>query len=280
MAKEKKDEIVVKQENSLVVADDFMDTYIEEHDVRDIDSSEVITPRINLLQAMSKQVKKSEAEYIKGAEEGMMMNSLTKELFSGEKGLRFVPCYNETGWNEWIPQSLGGGLAKRWGKDVSFKQTYVEEKGKYQRIATDDKGKSYVASEVSKYSDYYVLVINEDGSYFPAVIGFSGTKYKVHRKLINDISLPDYKKKDGSFVTPAPFYRVYDLFTVPESDGTNSWFNYKFERAGNYNILQNKEQVAKSAAEFRNLVQEGKIVAVAEQQDDAKVIDNDDETTI
>lgn len=281
MAK-KENEVVLQKSNLPVEFAAEIDAYIEQNDVRDIEADEVITPRISLLQSMSKQVKKSEADYIKGAEEGMLINTLTKEVYDGATGITFVPCYSERIFNEWIPQSLGGGLLKRWGADESFRsQGYIEEKGKWQKIATDDKGKQYVASEVIKTADYYVLVINEEtGAFYPAAIGFSGTKYKVHRKLINDLSLADYVKKDGSSVTPPPFFRVYNLVTIPESDGTNSWFNYKFSRKSDINSLKNSKSVWEAAKQFRALVQEGKIVASAEQQEEVRVVNHDDETTI
>ena len=283
MAKDK--EVSKIQESTAVVAFDLesdLESYVATHDVRDIENDEIITPRINLLQSMSKQVKKSESEYIKGAEEGMMMNSLTKDVYDGGKGLTFIPCYNETGWNEWIPQSLGGGLVKRWGNDESFKtQGYVEEKGRWQKLATDDKGKSYVASEIIKYSDYYVMIVDKDsGKFSPAVIGFSGTKYKVHRKLINDISLADFTKKDGNVITPPPFYRVYDMFTIPESDGTNSWFNYKPVRIGNIHMFKNSSILWDSCKKFRELIQEGRVVASAEQQEEYKASPHDNEAAI
>lgn len=275
---EDKNEIVATNNNSVALLNEI-ESYLAENNVRDIESDEVIIPRINLLQSMSKQVKKTEAEYIKGAEEGFLFNTLTKDLIDGATGLTFVPCYNERVYNEWVPLDLGGGLAKRWGSDTSFKNSYTEEKGKWQDIEKDAKtGKDIVKSEVVKTAEYYVLIVDRaTGVFSPAVIGFSGTKYKVHRKLINDISLKDYITSTNDAVTPPPFYRVYDLFTVPESDGTNSWFNYKPVRNGIITDLPNAKAILEAAKELRKLVIEGKVIAEAEQQD---VKLDDDNTAI
>lgn len=283
----KKQEVSKIEETQLPTTFDVgsdLEAYAAANDVKDIESDEIITPRINVLQSMSKQVKKSQPEYIKGAEEGMFINGATGKLYGGDTGFYFIPCYNERVFNEWIPQSLGGGLVKRWGKDESFKnQNYVEEKGRWQKLELDDKsGKMVVKSEVIKTSDYFVLVVDkETGQYYPAVLGFSGTKYKVHRKLINDISLADYTTSTGKVITPPPFYRVYHAITVPESDGTNSWFNIKWSRAGNTTELKNSEEIWAAAKEFRKMVLEGKAVAEQEvQETHSTVVNNDDDTTI
>jgi len=280
-----KKEVVKVEEASLPATLDLgsaIETYAAENNVRDIESDEIITPRIKLLQSGSPEVKKSSAERIEGAEEGMFCNSSSKTIYSGETGIYIVPCYHERIFNEWTPVDSGGGLVKRWGNDESFKtQGYIEEKGKWQKLGQDEKGKEVVVSEIVKTADYFVLVVNkETGVFYPAVIGFSGTKYKIHRKLANDIDQADYTRKDGKTITPPSFYRVYKLTTVPESDGTNDWFNIKWERAGNIEQLKNGSDVLAAAIEFRKLVLEGKAVAEQESQEFTREATTNDETRI
>ena len=277
-----------KEENSLVeqkvqlpteLQDDF-ESYAAENDVRDIESDEVITPRIVILQGASPQVKKSSADYIAGAEEGHIFNTGTKKIYDGSTGIIIVPCFTQRTYNEWVPKDSGGGLVRRWGDDESFKHPesgYHEEKGKWQFFEVDDKGNRKIKTEIIKTADYYVLIIDEEtGAFTPAVIGFSGTKYKVHRKLINDISIPDMPKKDGSgtFVPP-PFARVYRLTTIPESNADNSWFNFRWERLS-YNIIKNPKAVIESAKQFRQLVIDG-VAKVADDIQDS-VTTHDAET--
>lgn len=270
----------VKTQLPSTLVNDF-EAYAEQNDVRDIESDEVITPRIAILQGASPQVKKSSAEYIAGAEEGHLLNTGTKKVYDGGKGIVIVPCFTQRVYNEWIPKDSGGGLVRRWGDDDSFKNIdsgYHEEKGKWQSFETDDKGKKTVKTEIIKTADYYVLLIDEEtGSFMPAVIGFSGTKYKVHRKLINDISLPDMLKKDGSGTfTPPPFARVYRLTTVPESNADNSWFNYRWERLGGVESLKNADAIVEAAKQFRKMVIEGTAKVADDIQEAAAV--NDPET--
>lgn len=279
--KEKEENALVEQNVNLPVEfqDDF-EAYAAEHDVRDIESDEVITPRIAILQGASPQVKKSSADYVSGAEEGDIFNTGTKKVFKGDKGIIIVPCYTQRVFNEWVPKDSGGGLVRRWGDDESFKNIdsgYHDEKGKWQSFEVDDKGARKVKTEIIKTADYYVLLIDpETGAFTPAVIGFSGTKYKVHRKLINDISLPDMPKKDGSGTfTPPPFARVYRLTTIPESNADNSWFNYRWERLS-YDFIKTPKAVVEAAKAFRQMVIDG-VAKVADDTQDVGAT-NDAET--
>ena len=279
--KEKDENALVETKTNLPTefSDDF-ESYAAQNDVRDIESDEVITPRIVILQGASPQVKKSSADYVKGAEEGHIFNTGTKKVYDGGTGIVIVPCFTQRVFNEWIPKDAGGGLVRRWGDDDSFKDAesgYHEEKGKWQSFEVDDKGNRKVKTEIVKTADYYVLLLDEEtGAFTPAVIGFSGTKYKVHRKLINDISLPDMAKKDGTGTfTPPPFARVYRLTTIPESNNDNSWFNFRWERLS-YDAVKNPKAVIEAAKEFRKLVIEGVAKVMDDVQDEG--VTHDPET--
>lgn len=283
MAKKEKDEnalVETKAQLPVELLED-MEQYAAQNNVRDIESDEVITPRIALLQSGSPQVKKSTPDYVAGAEEGDIFNTGTKKVFKGDTGIVFVPCFHQRIFNEWIPKNNGGGLVKRWGEDDSFKAEgsgYFEDKGKWQSWETDEKGNRKVKTEIVKTADYYVLLIDQEtGAFTPAVLGFSGTKYKVHRKLINDISLADMPKKDGTGVfTPPPFARVYRLTTIPESNADNSWFNYRWERLGGVETLKNYAAIVAAAKEFRKLVIDGVAKVADDIQDEG--VTNDAET--
>lgn len=268
MAKAKEENQLVEKNINLPAETscDF-EQYAAENDVRDLESDEIITPRLVLLQGASPQVKKSSADYVQGAEEGHIFNTGTKKIYDGAKGILIIPCYHHRIYNEWIPKDSGGGLVKRWGSDESFKRdpNYQEEKGKYQSFEFDDKGNRKVKTEIIKTADHYVLIIDEEtGEFTPAVLGFSGTKYKVHRKFANDIAIADLEKKDGTgTIVPPSFSRAYRITTIPESNADNSWFIYRFERvSGNIKKntppqIKNLDAIIKTAIEFRKLAIEG-----------------------
>lgn len=64
-------------------------------------------PFLSVLQGISPEVADNNPE---GARAGMFINTITKEMFDGEKvGLIFQPVYYEKKFVEWVPRAKGGG---------------------------------------------------------------------------------------------------------------------------------------------------------------------------
>ena len=57
------------------------------------DSSEMQIPFVRVAQSLSPQLSKKKGEYIEGLSAGDAFNTLTGEMWTGEKGLVVVPCY-------------------------------------------------------------------------------------------------------------------------------------------------------------------------------------------
>ncbi len=64
-------------------------------------------PFLKILSSMSPQTKKQKKEYVDGAEEGMIFNTVTDELFDGAGGISVVPCYFEPVALEWTDRGTG-----------------------------------------------------------------------------------------------------------------------------------------------------------------------------
>ena len=64
-------------------------------------------PFLKILSSMSPQTKKSKKEYVDGAEEGMIFNTVTEELIDGAEGITVVPCYFEPVALEWTDRGTG-----------------------------------------------------------------------------------------------------------------------------------------------------------------------------
>jgi hypothetical protein len=76
---------VAKKKNA-ELSTDVMDDILEfAGEGATYDSSEMQIPFIRILQAMSPQLKKREAQYIEGSEQGDMFNNVTMELFTGRR---------------------------------------------------------------------------------------------------------------------------------------------------------------------------------------------------
>lgn len=267
-----KKELAKTQESNVVAFDlsSEVESYAANNDYNDFTNEDLITPRLRVLQSLSKQLKKNKPEFIEGAQAGMIYNTATRECIDGAEGVIVVPCLFNKEWIEWIPQNLGGGLKHRWGEDESFMKTgeYVEEKGRW--VKKDKDGKT--ESEIAHVANYYVVVVRES-SVTPAILTLSGTEYKKSRQWATLISAPDYLKSDGSYITPPPFYKSYHITTIPESNDAGDWFGFRINQHKIVPELKNGQAVWDTAKQFRELVLSGNIKVQADSED---VATNDD----
>jgi hypothetical protein len=75
------------------------------HDgMENITSDDVALPFLKVLAQLS-----PELETIDGAKAGMIYNTVTGDLYDGQKGIMVVPCHYERKYIEWHPRGSGNG---------------------------------------------------------------------------------------------------------------------------------------------------------------------------
>ena len=58
-------------------------------------------PFLKVLGQLSPEVNKRDGKYVEGAEPGMILNSVTNEVFDGTKGVQVLPVFYERKYVEW-----------------------------------------------------------------------------------------------------------------------------------------------------------------------------------
>jgi hypothetical protein len=53
----------------------------------------------------------------------MILNSVTKKLYDGDKGINVIPCFYKREYLEWKPRELGGGLVRIYSIDDPIVRT-------------------------------------------------------------------------------------------------------------------------------------------------------------
>lgn len=83
----------------------------EEQDLPPVESA-MPYATLKLLQTTSPELDEDSDKYIKGAVAGMFVvtDGTDTELFSGEKGTRFIPLLVRKVYTEWVPRGKGGGF--------------------------------------------------------------------------------------------------------------------------------------------------------------------------
>jgi len=176
--------------------------------------------RLGIVQMQSKALIKGSKEYIEGATPGQMYDNVTKQLWSGEKGLLVIPVSYRRTLLEWVPVKLGGVFVKDWGEDESILQKTTLTEGK--NILPD-------GHEIVETAEYYTFTVNpETGATGKGVLSMASTQWSKAKRwntMMNQLEVPVPGDPDKLF-NPAAFYRSYLLTTQPESNKQGHWFGW------------------------------------------------------
>ena len=254
--------VATKKETA--ISTDIMDDILEfAGEGATFDSSEMQIPFIRILQAMSPQLKKREAEYIEGAEQGDMFNTGTGDKFKGEDGIIVLPCYQTVKYLEFVPRDLGGGFQG----EISPTDPVLQK-------TTRNGSKEILPNghELVKSDQHFCLVIDADGITQPVVIDMKSTQLKVSRRWKTKIAMQKVKHpKTGAMVLPPLFATQWKFTTVEESNDQGSWFNYAIEKIG----LVNDRDLLQEALTFRTSVAAGELKAAKDPEHQQKRAEED-----
>ena len=212
----------------------------------DADASAYAIPFLYVLQSGSPQCKKSDGAYIKGAEEGMLFDTVGKRLFSGETGVVVIPCHYTQRFIEWQPRESGGG----------FVAEHAPESNILARTCKDAKGRDALpnGNTIADTRNHYVLLIEEDGSATPMLLSMASTQQKKSKQWMAQMNgIKIRNPQTGQFVTAPMMSRMYRITTVPESNEHGSWFGFNINLEG---IVTDRSQYAAAKA-FQQAVRSG-----------------------
>jgi hypothetical protein len=216
-------------------------------------ADEMQIPFIRALQALSPQLNKKKPEYIDGAEQGDLFNTVTGQVWKGEEGDTIIPCYQVTKYLEFTPRDMGGGFRGEISPTNPVLQQTTRQ-GSKELLPT--------GNELVKSDQHYCLVLDGEGSFQPAVIDMKSTQLKVSRRWKTQIAMQKIKHpKTGQMITPPLFATEWKITTVEESNDQGSWFNPSVEKVG----LVGERDLMLEAKAFRDSVAAGDAKAVPEE---------------
>ena len=97
-----KKEVAEKEATAITTFDDSLLT--GGTGLEDTTTEDFAIPFIRVLQPTSPQLQKADGKHIPGASAGDLYNTVTNELYDGEKGVSVVPCAYNKKYIEWIPR--------------------------------------------------------------------------------------------------------------------------------------------------------------------------------
>ena len=248
---------VAKKEEAGLPAEMMDDIFDTAGEGTTYEASELQIPFVRVAQGTSPQLKKSDMKYIADLRQGDIFNSVSNEIWDGEKGITVIPCYQVTTYPEFVAGDQGGGfVGVRAPDDPDLSQT------------TRVGAKEYLpnGNEVIKSDQHFCLILGEDGMYEPAIVDFKSTGLKVSRRWKTQIAMQKVKHpKTGEMKTPALFATMWKMTVVEESKTVEgelrTWYNWAIEKVG---LVQDKA-LFNEAKLFREQVMKGEAKAQQEE---------------
>lgn len=227
----------------------------EEHSgagLETVNSSDMLIPRLGIIQKLSPQLDKNEPEYIKEAKESDICDIGMGQLFP--EGVIFLPVLYRKEWLEWAPRSTGKGIVHTHATDAILQQCIQNEK------------KQWVLPNkniIMETAQWFGFNLSADAR--PCFIPMASSQLKRSKKWIALATSEKLPRKDGTeFVAPL-WYRSYHLEgTVPESNEEGKWFGWKVERGANImeleaaGVIGNWKDLKFKALEFFDRLATGK----------------------
>jgi len=235
-------EVAVKKENAVanINLESFADAGFENMSQKDL-----ALPFLKILGQLSPQVTQGDANYIESAKAGMIYNTVTDDLFDGQKGITVVPCFYKLEYIEWRDRGTEGSGAPA--------MIHSSDSDIMTKTTRDDSNKDRLenGNYVEETASHYVLVVKDNLPLTTALITMKSTQRKKSKKWNSMMMSVKSKKKDGSFFTPAMFTQTYKLSTQLEKNNLGSWYGWEIEHIGqvpNQQVLEAAHDFYKSCS--------------------------------
>lgn len=173
----------------------------------DVTSQDITLPRIEVLQALSPQLKKSEPNYIEGSEQGQIFNTISGEIYGSE--VTIVSILFQRQFIIWQDRNKGGGFAGMYPTELEAEQ---------EREAMDN-ADDY---DVVEHHINFCLVLRPNGHTEEAVLSWAKSKIKASKRLNALIQMNPGDR----------FGRAYKLRAVEASGPKGDYWTYDIQPQG------------------------------------------------
>jgi len=239
---------VLKKDGALAKISDDTFSGMASSGLENVTQSDVIIPRITILQALSPQLQKSKPEFNPDAQQGDFCDTATGALYRDE--ITLIPCFFARIFIEWAPRSTGKGLVKNHGLDASI----------LDQCTPDEKGRMILpnGNYVAETATYYCLNLSAGGA--RCFVPLTSTQLRASRRWMTLITAEKIQRADGSVFTPPIFYRSWRASTVNQTNNEGDWFGWKFEAADSLPEMEDGAELLAEAKAFYEQARNGLVI--------------------
>lgn len=220
MAGKKKEESqeLVKQESSAMEVYDYGEDAVDVGSGTGIGfenqtAQDTSIPFMTLLQPITPCVVEQTVE---GAQAGMWMNSVTKELFPGKTGFYFVAATTRHEYIQFRPRNKGGGFVARYEIDdpvVTAAKARAKELGlNFGTYYVDNEGRTgEEGDELSETFTVPGVICDDTDALGMVVIAFKGTGIKCYKQAMTTIRQVTVEGPGGKKQIPAIYTHLWKI---------------------------------------------------------------------
>ena len=211
---------IAKRENAGPLATNIFEADAGEG-IANIKQEDLALPFLKVLGQLSPEVNKKDAKHVEGATPGMIINTVTNELYDGEKGIEVLPVYYKRQQIEWQDRGESKGAPVNIydaGDDIP---KTTRDKSFKDRLANGN----YLENTVS----HFVVLLGKTPT--TALISMKATQLKISRKWNSMMMGIKMQGKNGLF-TPPTYSHIYKLKTVQQSNDKGTWFGWDVSKVG------------------------------------------------
>ena len=213
---------------------------------QNIAQDDLALPFLKVLGHLSPEINKQHAKYLEGAQPGMIINTVSNQLFDGAKGVDVLPVFYKRQYIEW--QERGTSM----GAPVNIYEA-SDTLPKTQR-SKDNKDRLANGNYLETTASHFVILITDTPT--TALISMKATQLKVSRKWNSLMMGLKMQGKNGLF-TPPTYSHIYNLKAVQMSNDKGTWFGWDVSKVG---PVQDKA-VYEIAKTFSDRVNKGEVEA-------------------
>jgi hypothetical protein len=178
------------------------------------------------LKIVSSELLNQDADIADKAKLGDMINSVTKQIYSGKTPIKVIPCHYKREFLMWAPRGSGNGAPL---------QIFAPEDQRPPTTRDPATNKDFVDNMQGEYIDethqHFVLILEENGTWSNAMISMKSTQLKKSRQWNSMIATRTMVGANGPF-TPPRFSHIYNLSTNKEENSKGVWHGWKIELEG------------------------------------------------
>ena len=188
-----------------------------------VKTTSLALPILKLLQNGSGEAQRRNQNYVEGAEPGMFLNTVTKKLYDGAKGIEVIPCHYKLEYQEWADFGTGSNRPEN---------IYADDSDILSKTTKDSSGKDRLDNGhyIQTTGQHYVLIVSDD-SVEQALISMSSSQGKISRGWNSMMLSITFEGKNGPY-NPSSFSHSYKLTSVLNSGKGNQWYGYNVAKIG------------------------------------------------